>query len=253
MSDKPADDVPSIPKYPGPGGRTALPAASKILDKLKYANDDGNRFRKYIWRHLMKTVLRGIYYRAFWLTSRGAISVGDHVFVDGPKSNLRFGKRCKIERGCVIQAISRAPLTFGDDVTICEGTMIRPSSHWKGNLGAGLVMGNRSSIGAYSYIGCSGPITIGDDVLMGPRITIIAENHNYSDVSRPINKQGVHNKGVTVGNDIWIGTGVTILDGVTIADHAIIAAGAVVTKDVQPFAIVAGVPARQIRSRLDGE
>ena len=142
---------------------------------------------------------------------------------------------------------------FWDDVTICEGTLIRPSGYWGGNLGAGMAMGNRSSIGAYSFIGCAGSIKIGDDVLIGARLTIIAENHNFSDWTRSIKEQGVSSKGVTIGNDVWIGACVTILDGVTIGDHAIIAAGAVVTKDVQSFSIVGGVPARPIRSRKTDE
>ncbi|MGA3128609.1 MAG: acyltransferase [Candidatus Korobacteraceae bacterium] len=129
--------------------------------------------------------------------------------------------------------------------------MIRPSGHWGGNLGSGMVMGNRSSIGASSYIGCSGSLTIGDDVMMGARITMVAENHNFSDLTQPMSRQGVNNKGITIGNDVWIGACTTILDGVTIGDHSIIAAGAVVTRDVEPFAIVAGIPARKIRSRKD--
>jgi acetyltransferase-like isoleucine patch superfamily enzyme len=177
------------------------------------------------------------------------ISVGRNVCIDGPKSNVIVGKRFKIESSVYLQAISKDPMRFGDDVTICEGTTIRPSGHWGGNLGYGMMMGNRSSIGAFSYLGCSGRITIGNDVMIGPRITMIAENHNFVDLSRPMNQQGVNNKGITIGNDVWIGASATILDGVTIGDHVIVAAGAVVTKDVPPYAIVAGVPARQIKNR----
>jgi acetyltransferase-like isoleucine patch superfamily enzyme len=249
MMDAPIDDLPLSSTHAAVPIKRSFATLNGLLNRLRYVNDDGNRFRKYIWRYLLRTVARGFYYRAFRLTSRGVISVGDHVLIEGPKSNLVFGNHCKIERNVVIQAISRSTLRFGDDVTICEGTMIRPSGHWGGNLGGGVVMGNRSSIGAYSYIGCAGSIEIGDDVMMGPRITIIAENHNFADVTRPMHEQGVNNRGVTLGNDIWVGTGVTILDGVTVGDHSIIAAGSVVTKDVQPFAIVAGVPARQLRSR----
>jgi acetyltransferase-like isoleucine patch superfamily enzyme len=228
-------------------------AVNNILNRLKYAGDEDSRFRKYIWLRLVCTVLRGFYYRLFKLTSTGIISVESHVRIVGPKANLVVGKRFKIEANVHLQAISRSPMTFGDDVTICEGTMIRPSSHWGGNLGSGMVVGNRSAIGAYSYIGCSGSLKIGNDVMIGARLTIIADNHNFSDLTKPMNQQGVSYRGVTIGNDVWIGACVTILDGVTIGDHSIIAAGAVVTRDVQPLAIVAGVPARQIRSRINEE
>ena len=224
-------------------------AFDNLLHRLQYAGDDDYRFRKYIWRHLVSTVLRGFYYRIFKLRSAGIISVGKLVRIEGPSANVQFGERCKIEEGVYLQAISMSQMVFGDDVTICAGTMIRPSGHWGGNLGSGMVMGNRSSIGAYSYIGCSGNLQIGDNVMIGARLTIIAENHNFSDLTRPMCEQGINNRGVKIGSDVWIGACVTILDGVTIGDHSIVAAGAVVTRDVQPFAIVAGVPARQIRSR----
>ena len=225
-------------------------AMVRLRERLQYSQDHGSGFRKYIWRHLFFTVGRGVLYRLFKVTSDGAISVGRNVQVVGPKSNIHFGKRCKIEAGLVIQGICRAGLHFGDDVTLCEGTMIRPSGHWGGNLGYGLKMGNRSSIGAYSFIGCSGRIDIGDDVMIGPRITLIAENHVFADATKPMKEQGVTNKGITIGNDVWIGTCVTVLDGVTIADHSVVAAGSVVTKDVPPYTIVAGVPARPLKSRM---
>jgi acetyltransferase-like isoleucine patch superfamily enzyme len=84
---------------------------------------------------------------------------------------------------------------------------------------------------------------------------MIAENHNFQDPSRSVNTQGVSNQGIRIGNDVWIGACVTILDGVTIGDHSILAAGAVVNKDVAPYEIVAGIPAKRIRyrERPDGD
>jgi len=246
---EPTSNAPFPPVNGNALKRSRFREIAGILGRLRYAGDEDGRFRKYILCHLVWTILRGFFYSLFKFTSSGVISVGTRVRVVGPKNNLVFGKRCKIERCVYLQAISRSKLRFGDDVTICEGTMVRPSGHWGGNLGSGLVMGHRSSIGAYSFIGCAGSISIGDDVMIGPRITIIAENHNFSDLTRPMNGQGVNNRGVIIGNDVWIGACATILDGVTIGDHAIIAAGAVVTRDVEPYAIVAGVPARKVRSR----
>ncbi len=221
----------------------------RLFRKMHYSGDNQKRFRGYILWHLVCTTLRGAYFQAFRLRSLGPISVGKRVSLTGPKRQLQFGARCKIENGVCLQGISQSPMTFGDDVTICEGALIRPSGHWGGHLGAGLQIGNCSSIGAYSYIGCAGPITIGNNVLMGPRVTMIAENHNFDNSAQPMNTQGVSNRGIHIGNDVWIGACVSILDGVTVGDHSILAAGAVVTKDVLPYEIVAGVPARRIKSR----
>lgn len=117
----------------------------------------------------------------------------------------------------------------------------------KVKLSAKLRLGDRSSVGDFSYL--QGDITIGNDVMMAPRCAIIADNHNYSDISRPMNTQGVRSDMVKIGNDVWLGYGVTILPGVTIGDGAICAAGAVVTKDVAPYSIVGGNPARLIKMR----
>ena len=249
MKKERVDNMSSASERGGAVRQGPLRDLGNTLRRLHYVGDEDSRFRKYIWNHLICTVIRGFYYRLFKLTSKGIISVGSNVRVIGPKANLIFGRRCKINSGVVLQPICKSMMRFGDDVTISEGTMIRPSGHWGGNLGFGMVMGNRSSIGVYSIIGCSGSLRIGDNVMISHRVTIVAENHNFSDLTRPMNDQGVNNKGVIIGDDVWIGACATILDGVTIGDHAIIAAGAVVTRDVEPFAIVGGVPARTIKSR----
>ena len=93
---------------------------------------------------------------------------------------------------------------------------------------------------------------IGDDVMMGPRVTILSGSHEFSDTTRPMREQGATpRRPVRIGNDVWIGTQSIILPGVTIGDHSIIGAGSVVTKDVEPWTIVGGNPARMIRRRME--
>lgn len=110
-------------------------------------------------------------------------------------------------------------------------------------------LGDRSSIGDNAYI--VGKVCIGKDVMMAPNCALIASNHVYQDVSVPMNVQGSEYAPITIGNDVWIGYGVIITAGVTIGDGAIIAAGSVVTKDVEKYAIVGGVPAKKIKSRIE--
>lgn len=108
-------------------------------------------------------------------------------------------------------------------------------------------LGNRSGIGDNCYF--QGRVTLGDDVMMAPKVSFIADTHVYEDISLPMNQQGMQSKPIIVGNDVWIGYGAIILAGVHIGDGAVIGAGAVVTKDVQAYSVVGGVPAKVIKKR----
>ena len=89
-------------------------------------------------------------------------------------------------------------------------------------------------------------IEIGDRVAIGPRVTLIPVEH--ANASRVRAVMGVRMGGVKIKDDVWIGAGVIILSGVTVGECSVIGAGAVVTKDVEPYTVVAGVPAKKIRN-----
>lgn len=109
-------------------------------------------------------------------------------------------------------------------------------------------IGNNSGIGIRAAI--HGPCTIGNDVMMGPDCVIYVRNHCYDRTDIPMWQQGFYNdEPVTIGNDVWIGGRVTILPGVKIGNGAVIGANAVVTKDVPDYAIVGGNPARILKMR----
>lgn len=114
-------------------------------------------------------------------------------------------------------------------------------------LSSKLSIGDRSGIDDRCYI--QGRVIMGNDIMMAPEVAIIATNHNYNRIDIPMNQQGHIEKTITIGNDCWIGYRAIICAGVNIGDGCIIAAGSVVTKDVPPYSIVAGVPARVIKSR----
>ena len=103
-------------------------------------------------------------------------------------------------------------------------------------------------LGRFSQLTCSGGIEIGDNVMMGPFVTIISTTHAH-EPNTAMWSQGLDYGPISIGSDMWIGAGSTIVPGVTIGDGAIIGAGAVVTRDVEPFSIIDGVPARRIGSR----
>ncbi|MBR5325629.1 MAG: acyltransferase [Prevotella sp.] len=107
-----------------------------------------------------------------------------------------------------------------------------------------VVIGDHTRIGLHNTV--IGPVKIGNHVNLAQGITITALNHNFKNADKRIDEQGISTAPVTIGDDIWIGANAVVLPGVTIGDHSVVAAGAVVTKDVPPRSLVAGVPARII-------
>lgn len=108
-----------------------------------------------------------------------------------------------------------------------------------------VIIGDHTRVGLHNTI--IGPVTIGSHVNLAQGITVTALNHNFEESCKRIDEQGVTTKPVIIGNDIWIGANAVLLPGVTIGDHSVVAAGAVVTKDVPPHSLVAGVPAKIIK------
>jgi acetyltransferase-like isoleucine patch superfamily enzyme len=94
-----------------------------------------------------------------------------------------------------------------------------------------------------------GGIELGDDVMLGPGVRIISSGHPLDPALR---RRQVTASPIVVGRNVWIGAGATILQGVTIGDDAVVAANAVVTRDVPPAVLVAGVPARVVKSVVEG-
>lgn len=127
--------------------------------------------------------------------------------------------------------------------------MIRPSSYYGGDLGAGLTIGEHSSIGPYGYVGCSGKIEIGKNVMLGPKCSLFAENHIFSDAKNSIKSQGVSQRGIKIEDDCWIGSNVIILDGVVIGHGSVIGAGALISKNVPPMSIIIDRRNKSIKER----
>ena len=133
-----------------------------------------------------------------------------------PYRRFRLGKRSVIESYCCIN-----------------------------NAVGDVVIGDHTRIGIHNTI--IGPVCIGSHVNLAQGITVTALNHNFKDIKKRIDEQGISTKPVIIGDDVWIGANAVILPGVTIGQHAVVAAGAVVTNDVPDNTVVGGVPAKIIK------
>ena len=191
--------------------------------------------------------------RGYWMKLRarhieGWMLCDRHARVLFPR-HLRAGPQFSMEEGCLIVALSKRGVIFGRRCTVGRFAHIATTNPLISEAGEGLRVGDGSNIGPYSFIGCSGYIEIGNNVMMGPRVNLLAEKHNADDPNQPMKAQGITRSFIRIGDDCWIGANATVLAGVTIGPGCIIAASAVVTKDVPPGCVVAGVPARIIRHR----
>jgi acetyltransferase-like isoleucine patch superfamily enzyme len=112
-------------------------------------------------------------------------------------------------------------------------------------------MGEKVGFNYGCYVNGFGGLTIGDRTIIGPYTMIHTANHEM-DTGRPIPEQGWNLGPVDLGPDCWIGMGVCILPGVTIGEGCVVGAGSVVTRDLEPYSVAVGNPAKPIKSRVDG-
>ena len=207
-----------------------------------------NQNKMITYYYLFFFFIRGLFVRLRIKSAKGLLLVGKKVRIFYP-NNLQVGYNTIIEDGAEINCLSQQGIKLGNRVTIGKYAIIRPSNIYGGPIGEGITMGDNSNIGPYNYIGCSGKITIGNNVMLAPRVSIYAENHVFDHPEILIRDQGVEKKEVIIEDDCWIAANSILLAGVTIGKGSVVAAGSVVTENVPPYSVVAGVPAKWIKSR----
>lgn len=150
----------------------------------------------------------------------------------------------KRAEGSILRRKARLDLNFANKLVIGRKSIIEDGAIINNGIGD-IIIGNNTMI--TSRVMILGPVNIGHNVVVGIGTQLVGLTHNYEDVDIPINKQGVKGTQINISNDVWIGGNSVILQGVSIGTHSLVGAGSVVTKDVEPYTIVAGNPAREIK------
>jgi len=188
--------------------------------------------------------LRAIFYRLI-LNMDGFAALERNVRLRFT-NNIRLGHGSYLDEGVYIHACPGG-VDIGANTIVMHGAILHVYN-FRGLPHSGIHIGRDSLIGEYSVIRGQGGVTIGDRVYTSPMTQLIAVNHVFDDPQRPFIEQGITAKGIVVEDDVWLGSNVVVTDGVHIGKGAVVAASAVVTRDVPAHTVVAGVPARVIRT-----
>lgn len=243
--------------------RSALPSAedvrahgSRAWDSLRlYVGRQAASPGRYILEQLVSGLagwvptvlgiaLRSIAYRLI-LRMDGPAAIENHVRLRFA-SNIRLARGVYLDQGVYLHACP-AGIDIGENTIVMHHAELHVYN-FRSLPHAGIRIGRDSLIGEFNVIRGQGGITIGDRVYTSPLVQLAAVNHVFDDPTRPFVEQGITAQGITVEDDVWIGAGAIVADGVTIGRGAVVAAGAVVTRDVAPHTVVAGVPARVMRT-----
>ncbi len=207
---------------------------------------NGAALLSFIWEQSCG-VIRGLKWLFYFKNPKMTI-MGKRVSVFN-SSKIKFGKYLKIGNDVHLSALGKQGIFIGNNVGIGAYSRVVVSTSMN-NLGAFIKIGSNVGLGEFAYLGGAGGLEIGDECIVGQYFSCHPENHVVSDLKAAIRHQGVTRHGIKIGSNCWIGSKVTILDGVEIGSGCIIAAGAVVTKSFPANAVIAGVPAKLIKSRV---
>lgn len=193
--------------------------------------------------------LRGIAYKAI-LKAEGVPIIEHNVRLLCP-ANIRLGEKVYLDSQVYLHALPGG-ITIGAGTSLMYGTSFHVFNY-RDLPHAGIFVGKNCFFGEYTCIRGQGGVHIGDGVYTGTQVNIAAVNHVYTDPNQYIKDQGITAEGITIEDDVWLGSNVTVVDGVTIGKGSVVGAGAVVNKNLPPYSIAVGIPARVVKNRRDAE
>jgi acetyltransferase-like isoleucine patch superfamily enzyme len=158
--------------------------------------------------------------------SGAGLSLGRGVALVGPRDRFRFGRRVALLGNAYLNATGE---------------------HGR------IEIGSSTHVDQFCVLYGQGGLSIGERCAIASGVIVYSQTNQYqAEPTRDIIDQPVRYAPVTIGHDVWIGAGAILLPGVRVGDHAVVGAGAVVRDNVEPWAVVAGVPARKLADRRDG-
>lgn len=178
-----------------------------------------------------------------------------------------IGHSVYIQHG--VKLFATSCIEIGNGVKILQGVSVNAQGHPKNkvSLGEGVVLefgvdiralqdscisiDERTYIGPYVCMWGPGNIKIGKNCLIAAHTGILANSHVFDEPIRNLEDKCVARQGIIIEDDCWLGHKVTVLDGVTIGKGSVIGAGAVVARDIPPYSVAVGIPARVVKSRLN--
>lgn len=160
---------------------------------------------------------------------------------------IRIGRGSRILKHVRLNANTPgSSINLGKNVLLERGVDINVAG---GSRNCNISIGDRAYVGQYTCFSGPGSISVGKDCLIASQCGIVASSHNFPDPDQKIAAQGLTTEGICIEDDCWLGLGVKVLDGVTIGRGSVIGAGAVVNRDIPPYSVAVGVPAKVISQR----
>lgn len=189
---------------------------------------------------------RQIFYRPLFKRMGKGIIIGRNVSLRHT-GKISLGKSCVIDEYCMLsaQGDENSSITLGNEVLLGRDTVVSTRN-------GTIEIGDYSNIGASCRLGTTERLKLGKHVLIAAYCYIGGAQHRFDRLDVPIIRQGYTQKGgVVIEDDVWLAADVKVVDGVTIGEGAVIGAGSVVTKDIPPYAVAVGIPAKVRGSRRD--
>lgn len=224
----------------------------KMLLYLEHVSGD-KKILKFIWQGIifllfkqfptiLGTYIRPLIYKSLLGKVGKGCLIERNVRFEIP-SRLLLNDRVFIGENCWISAGAKdGEIRFGNDAFIAHRSTLTAQ-------GGKILIGEHVHISRNSYINGIGDVEIGEDSILGPNVVLISGNHSFDNSNLPIRLQGEQRAKIRIENDVWLSANVCVMPGITIGKGAVIGAGAVVTKDVPPYTIAVGIPAKVVDKR----